>query len=180
MVFIEYDRQKAVNYAIEFANKRNPKYYDFSFLGGDCTNFCSQCLFQGAPIMNLTKNFGWYYFSLQNRTPSWTGVEFFYNFLINNLGKVEGQNYLNFSSAIGNGEGPFGIEVSKEMLNVGDFIQLGNSSKFYHTLFIVGFYGNVPLIATHSNDQLFRRLDSYAYQKIRFIKILGARKKTAF
>ncbi len=178
MIFIEYDRKKAVKYAVEFAQTRNKKYYDFSSLGGDCTNFCSQCLFSGLGVMNLTKEVGWYYFSLKNRSASWTGVEFFYNFLTNNLGKVEGENYLNFSKAVGNGEGPFAKEASKNQIEVGDFIQLGNQTKFYHTLMVVGFYASIPLIATHSSDALYRRVDSYSYEKIRYIKILGARKKT--
>ena len=39
-----YDRQKAVDYALTWALDRNPKFYDFSSLGGDCTNFISQCI----------------------------------------------------------------------------------------------------------------------------------------
>lgn len=42
-----YDREKAVAYAHKWAYGRNPAYADFSAMGGDCTNFLSQCLHAG-------------------------------------------------------------------------------------------------------------------------------------
>ena len=81
-----YNREKAVEYANRWAYGRNPAFYDFSELGGDCTNFASQCLYAGSGIMNFTPIFGWYYIDASNRTASWTGVEYLYNFLINNKG----------------------------------------------------------------------------------------------
>lgn len=42
-----YNRGKAVAYALEWAMSRNPAYLDFEELGGDCTNFASQCLLAG-------------------------------------------------------------------------------------------------------------------------------------
>ena len=38
-----YDRGKAVAYAHKWAFGRNPAYYNFDKIGGDCTNFTSQC-----------------------------------------------------------------------------------------------------------------------------------------
>ena len=60
MQLLSYDREAAVAYARRFALSRNPAYYDFSDLGGDCTNFASQCIYAGAGIMNYTPTFGWY------------------------------------------------------------------------------------------------------------------------
>jgi hypothetical protein len=48
-----YDRKKAVDYATIWSYYRNPHYYDFSTLGGDCTNFCSQCLYAGSGVIEL-------------------------------------------------------------------------------------------------------------------------------
>ena len=76
-----YNRAAAVEYARRWAFGRNPAYYDFNNIGGDCTNFASQCIYAGAKIMNFTPTFGWYYKSLNDRTPSWTGVQYLYNFL---------------------------------------------------------------------------------------------------
>ena len=75
MKIIDYDRDKSVAYAKKWAYGRNPKFYAFSNLGGDCTNFASQCIYAGAGVMNYTPTFGWYYKNLNDRTPSWTGVE---------------------------------------------------------------------------------------------------------
>ena len=40
-----YNRQSAVEYARRWALGRNPAYYDFEGIGGDCTSFVSQCLY---------------------------------------------------------------------------------------------------------------------------------------
>ncbi len=166
MRIIEYDREKAVAYARRWAFSRNPDYYDFSNLGGDCTNFASQCLFAGAPVMNFTPEIGWYYRSANDRSAAWTGVEYFYNFLTKNA------TY----TGINGGIGPFAAEVSFADLEIGDFIQLGNATgDFYHTPIVVGFARGVPLVAAHTNDAFDRLLNSYQYQRIRYLHILGAR-----
>ena len=82
----EYNRKLAIEYAKKWAYKRNPKYYNYDLLGGDCTNFISQCIYEGCKIMNYTKTYGWYYNSANDKSPSWTGVDFLYKFLINNKG----------------------------------------------------------------------------------------------
>lgn len=165
MKILEYNRNAVVNYAKDWAFSRNPKYYDFSSIGGDCTNFASQCLFAGSKIMNKTKNIGWYYNSINDRSPSWTGVTFFYDFLTN--------NYL---QKVGNGIGPFGVETNLSNIKIGDFIQLGkNDGRFYHTLIVVGFDNETPLVASHSFDSYNRNLYSYNFSRLRCISILGVR-----
>ena len=56
-----YNRKAAVAYAHHWACSRNPRFYDYENIGGDCTNFASQCLYAGTDIMNFTPVFGWYY-----------------------------------------------------------------------------------------------------------------------
>ena len=161
----EYNREKAVEYANKWWLKRNPSYYNFDAIGGNCTNFASQCLFYGAPVMNYTKDIGWYYKSANDRSAAWTGVEFFYNFLIAN----NPQN-----GEIGNGVGPFGINSLKNGLKIGDFVQFGNiSGEFYHTGIIVGFRATEPLISTNSANSYAKPVSLFVYDKIRYIKILG-------
>ena len=46
MILLPYRRQQAVAYAHYWAYRRNPSYYDFEAIGGDCTNFVSQCIFE--------------------------------------------------------------------------------------------------------------------------------------
>ena len=166
MRIIAYNRQAAVAYAKKWAFSRNPNYFDFSKLGGDCTNFASQCLFAGAPQQNYTPDLGWYYLSPDNRAAAWTGVEYFYNFLIGN----------EKGAGIGNGAGPFAVEIPKTQLRIGDFVQFGRATgDFYHTPIVVGFQGDTPLVAAHSNDAFNRPITSYSFERIRYIHILGAR-----
>lgn len=40
-----YDRKKSIEYAKKWAYLRNPKYYNFDPVGGDCTSFASQCIY---------------------------------------------------------------------------------------------------------------------------------------
>lgn len=161
MIFLRelvYNREWAVNYARVWAFSRNPKFYDFSDLGGDCTNFASQCIYAGAGVMNYTPETGWFYISADDRTPSWTGVEFLYNFLVNNLSV-----------------GPYGSEVSMSEVFPGDIVQLANmDGDFYHTLVIVSVFPEIK-VAAHSRDALNKPLSSYDFAFARFIHIDGVR-----
>ena len=165
MRILEYDREQAVAYAKQWAYARNPKYFNFNSLGGDCTNFASQCLFAGARQMNFTPDIGWYYKSASDRAAAWTGVEYFYNFLINNAQKP-----------IGDGVGPFGEPCHVSELEIGDFVQFGRETgDFYHTPVVVGFARGEPLFATHSYDSFNRPLSSWRYERIRCIHVVGVR-----
>ena len=161
---IPYDRASAVEYARKWAYFRNPKYFNFENIGGDCTNFASQCLFAGSGVMNYTPVYGWFYRSASDRTPSWTGVQFFYNFLISN-----------------NGTGPFGIDAPINMVEPGDFVQFATvRPDFHHTPVIVYIDGTPSpdsiYVAAHSNDADMRPLSSYGpFRKLRFIHIEGVR-----
>lgn len=158
MRVVAYNRENALNYAREWAFKRNQIYYDFSDLGGDCTNFVSQCLYAGSGIMNYTPNIGWYFISINNRSPSWTGVPFLYDFLVNNQSV-----------------GPFGRAVEYWQVEPGDIVQLGrNNGEFYHSMLIVNTTPEI-LVASHSNDAYDCALSSYSYDIARFIKIDGVR-----
>ena len=44
LALLPYDRAAAVRYAHIWAYGRNPRYYDYESIGGDCTNFASQCI----------------------------------------------------------------------------------------------------------------------------------------
>ena len=154
-----YLRERAVIYAKKYAFGQNPIFGNFRGIGGNCTNFVSQCIYAGSCVMNYTPTFGWYYVSLDDRSPSWTGVQYFYNFMTENTDV-----------------GPFGREAVPDELEIGDVIQLGNNRDgFYHTLLIVGFEGEDPLVAAQTDDAFARPLSTYSYDFSRFIKILGVR-----
>lgn len=165
-MLIPYNREKAVAYARVWAFRRNPAYYAFDGVGGDCTNFASQCLYAGVGVMNYTHDLGWYYRTANERSAGWTGVEYFYRFLMDNE-----------RAKIGNGNGPFAVETDLDGLEMGDFIQLGNGvGDYYHTLVVVGFSGRVPLASTHSQDSYAKPLYAWHYARLRCLHILGARK----
>jgi len=155
----EYNMERAYLYAERWAFDRNPLFANFSGIGGDCTNFISQCVYAGSCQMNGTPVYGWYYMDSENRTASWTGVEFFYNFMTTNQGV-----------------GPFMREVGAGDLDVGDVIQLGRpDGSFYHTLLVTGSEEGMYLVAAHSDDSFNRRLDTYRYGRIRFLRVEGVR-----
>lgn len=155
---ISYNRTRAVAYARKWALSRNPAYYDFEELGGDCTNFASQCIYAGSGVMNFTPITGWYYRSSADRTASWTGVEYLYNFLTANRSV-----------------GPFAHEVSAEDAMPGDIVQLGTmGGDFYHSPVIVATSPTI-LVATHTFDALDRPLSTYVYDVARFLHIDGVR-----
>ena len=160
-----YNPDRAITYAHKWAYKRNPRYYDFSELGGDCTNFISQSLYAGCGVMNYEPIMGWYYNSVSSRSPSWTGVEFLYNFLTTNMGP-----------------GPFGHEAPIFEARPGDVIQLSfDGESFTHSLLVVA-CDILPapdniLIATHTLNSDNRKLSTYRYKIHRLISIEGARRK---
>ena len=113
--------------------------------------------------MNDTPIFGWYYRSLQDRAPAWTGVEYFYNFLLRNTGP-----------------GPYGIDADISQVQPGDFVQLASTgSDFHHTPVIVRIKGRPSLhtiyVAAHTADTDNRPLSTYSMHKLRFIHIEGVR-----
>lgn len=154
-----YSRAKVLEYAERWAYDRNPQYYNFDNVGGDCTNFASQCIYAGSNIMNYSKQNGWYYINGNNKSPSWSGVEFLYNFLVNN------KSY-----------GPFGKETKQDEMEVGDLAQLSfDGNKFTHTLVIVKIKNKFDLdkifITSHTYDSFNKKISEYNFEKIRFIHI---------
>ena len=164
---LPYNREAAVAYAHTWAYRRNPAYFDFSGIGGDCTNFASQCIYAGAGVMNFTPLYGWFYRTANDRTPSWTGVQYLYDFLTRNLGA-----------------GPFATEVSLSQLEPGDVVQLAidREDRYQHTPVVVRIDGEPSLtnvlIAAHSNDVDYRPLSTYNIRKIRCLHIEGVRSGT--
>jgi hypothetical protein len=160
-----YDRASAVRYAHRWAYARNPAYYDYEKLGGDCTNFASQCLYAGAGVMNHNSKKGWYYYNANSKSPSWTGVEFLRDFLVHNAKTP----------------GPYAKEVKMEEIMPGDIIQLSFDGSHYQHSPVVVATGQPPrpdniLIAAHSVNCDNRAINTYTYKKIRFLHIVSVRR----
>ena len=153
------DIEAEISYAREWWDKRNPLYADFSGLGGDCTAFVSQCIFAGGAVMNYTRDFGWYYISLADRAAAWSGVEYFYRFMISNRGV-----------------GPFGKMVPLREAQPGDCLQLCAENGCYHSLFVIDRRDGEIYVAAHSFDAVDRPLSSYSYKAARCLRIRKARR----
>ncbi len=162
---IPFDRIKALECADQWALARNQQYLNFHGLGGDCTNFASQCVLAGSGgVENHTPVYGWYYHSAYDRSASWTGVEFFHRFMTTNTGP-----------------GPFARESALGEVQIGDIIQLGGvSQRYYHTLVVVESAITPTLhnvkVSAHTNDVSHKPLDQYAFQVMRCIHMLGVRR----
>ncbi len=170
IVYKEYNRARAVEYARRWALERNPLFINFAGRGGDCTNFVSQCIYAGSCLMNFTTDFGWYYISSFDRAPAWSSVEYLYDFLTGTPDFLQNNG----------GIGPYGIEVDSTGAIEGDVVQLADESgDFYHTLIISGFSGGQTLVCAHTNDALDRPLSSYDFASLRYIHIEGIRLESA-
>ena len=153
----KYDRLKAVSYAQKWALSQNPKFYHFGGIGGDCTNFISQCLLAGGAPMNYDRVNGWFYINSYNRSASWTSVKYL-------------QNYLLRPKA-------FGLNAHAEQienLEIGDLIQLRQfpNLEFNHTLIITKITQKEIFVCAHSDDSLNRPLSSYDFEELLGLHII--------
>ena len=160
--FRDYNRSAAVRYAHKWAYGRNPRFYDYENLGGDCTNFASQFIYAGCCVMNFTPPYGWYYIDADQKAPAWTGVPYLWNFLTRSGPSI----------------GPVGQPCQIEDLRPGDILQLSfRDGVFQHTPVVVSVGWPVTpenvLVAAHSYDADNRPLATYTYQEIRFLHIIG-------
>ncbi len=153
----KYNRKEAVSYAENWALSSNPKFYHFGGIGGDCTNFISQCLYAGSGVMNYNRNDGWYYISSYKRSPSWTSVEFL-------------ERYLTRTGGVG----PIAEIAPINTLEIGDLIQLRqNPTHFNHTVIITKIENGEIFVSAHSNDALNKPLKEYFYLELKGLHITG-------
>ena len=159
---LPYDRRAAVQYAHIWAFGRNPEFYDYDSVGGDCTNFASQCLYAGGGVMNFLPDYGWYYIDADEKAPAWTGVTYLHQFLTRTQRSV----------------GPVARECALWELQPGDLVQLRfRGETFQHTPVVVR--ASRPrsaaqvLVAAHSEDADNRPLSTYTYEEARYLHILG-------
>lgn len=157
-----YNRERAINYALLYASNKNPKYHDYTNEGGNCTNYTSQCIYQGAPVMNYSQN-GWFYKSPALTSASWANVEPFFQFATTNTSC-----------------GIYAIKTSLAMCEIGDIIQLKfkDKTRFTHSLIITQKQGNSPsqiFVCANTRDVKNVPLGNYSYESLRALHILGYR-----
>lgn len=169
------DHDKVVQWARANYNKANPtsgrpgvvSYYDFSQISGayDCTNFISHALLAGEARIYNTGNSstGWWFTSTSNRSYSWSGVNEFYNFTMNNTTRGPGGHSMTWTQ-------------NYDAWSLGDIFQFNNGSIWRHSTVITGFVMEsngltIPCVtgrtsATSNNNNIDVREHSYsAYPK---------------
>ena len=161
-----YFRERAVEYARRWAFDRNPLFGVFDGLGGDCTNFVSQCVYAGCCVQNYTETFGWYYINMNDRAPAWTGVVPFYDFITGSGDFAVNDDRI----------GPFGREVDRAYVEIGDVVELQNGyGEFYHSALISDIRNGELYVCAHADDSLDRPLSSYRLAEgYRYVHIEGA------
>ncbi len=148
---LAYSSASSTRYALDYALNPNPNYADFTNLGGDCTNFISQCLYAGGKSMHYGTAYSgscWYYTTSTNRSSTWTGASQFRNYV------TSGNSQLNMSTSNWN-----------NVVN-GDIIQLMSSGSAYHSLIITGVayssYGRSDiLVCAHTTNRRHVSLSAY-------------------
>ncbi|MGE5628382.1 MAG: amidase domain-containing protein [Solirubrobacterales bacterium] len=159
-----YSRNDAVEYAKRYALFPNRQYIYFGVqekIGGDCTNFVSQCLHAGGiPLSYSLKNPWWY--NAENYkicSLSWSVAHSLYWYLLrNNQKKLKGAK---------------GYETNNiSELELGDLIFYENKNGLiFHSAIITGFE-SVPLISQHSVDALnVSYIKPYYVAKTHFVKV---------
>ncbi|HAU31630.1 MAG: hypothetical protein XD78_1988 [Desulfotomaculum sp. 46_296] len=159
-----YNRDSAVQYALDWAYGRNPSWGNYTGQGGDCTNFTSQCLYAGGipfdTVGNPNYNQRWFWYSYSNTTPPWTGVNPFWDYALHDTG--------------------YGLHAgTTDVWNAirGDIAQLYSGSSGFHSLFINNAYtdgqGNRHIfICCHDTDRRNYEISNYTSSK-RYLKIYG-------
>lgn len=109
--------------------------------------------------MDRTRDTGWYYRSMTDRAPAWSGVKFLHRFL---LGDAE--------------QGPVGEAAEIGRLEPGDVIFLAAGGRLYHSLLVVR-PGEVPYIAAHTSDSWMRPVSEYGRAERIGVHIKGVRRR---
>ena len=158
-----YNGTKAAEYAKKYANSSNP---DYPVFGADCTNFVSQCVYDGGmPMLVGGTDAHWYFYNMDQRSPSWAGADYF----MRHWTKVRSSSYygrahevliyardyiLENRNAVGNS-----IEVGDVVLYLN-----GADSRAYHANIISTKYSmGSPIIFYCSHNDPAKDYDWYVY-----------------
>ena len=107
----------------------------------------------GGAEQNYSQN-GWYFNSINDRSPSWSGVNELYEFLVSE-----------------HDVGPRARVVDVYEAMAGDIVQLGSfENGYYHSLIIVD--PENMLVAAHTVDSDYRPLSSYNYDYFRVLHVI--------
>ncbi len=119
-----YNRQSAQNYINRWWDRRNSAWGTFDNLGGDCTNWVSQIINAGGIPEDESGTHEWFYNSMDDRAPSWTGVKELWTYLV---GNSDGNGYNGPQANL------WTDSTGRINMYTGDVIQLKKSSGWFHS-----------------------------------------------
>lgn len=123
----------------QYGFKYNKKYRDYNPQGGDCANFASQILFEGA---KFKKNFMWNYDS-RGATRSWLNADGFKNYMLSS-GRASLIAYGNYEKV---------YKTSYKLLP-GDFIAYERNGDINHISLVTGVDSRgYALVSCHNSDR---------------------------
>ncbi|MBQ3544415.1 MAG: amidase domain-containing protein [Lachnospiraceae bacterium] len=143
-----FNRNNAAWYAGNYATSPNPAYYNYSSVGGDCTNFASQVLRYGGISMTSRKSnpdntADWYYHGANwpDRTPSWTDAHYFRGYFGNVNGVGHNHAYAMEKYSVANLKSDFSSIYYDAW--EGDIVQwtTGHDGQTRHSMVVVGYSG---------------------------------------
>ena len=132
-----YNRQAAVNYALQWWNKANPAYRNFG--SNDCTNFVSQCLYAGGWPMKGWNKWSlshWFYYFGYYYSNTWTVADDFSKFLVySGRGQARSLAYKPWN----------------QYFKIGDLVQIdyNRDGKWDHTMIITKVTANEIYVTYH-------------------------------
>ena len=170
-----YNRDAAVEYASQWWNKRNytGHYLAYDDFGGNCQNFASQCIHAGGIKMDYTgvHDVQWKFYdenlnnkaTARGRSYSWTGVDMFYSYALNNYS--DGLVSL--------------TDIPYSYAEKGDIVHVGAYYQWRHALLVTDVLKNADgslqdiVVASNTADRWNYPLSAYIYTGARLIHILG-------
>ncbi|WP_442602662.1 amidase domain-containing protein [Paenibacillus sp. KN14-4R] len=155
-----YNREQAVAYATKYAGaawgagnngKYNKKYKDYTYLGGDCTNFSSQVIGDPTEGGGLRMSEGWKYVFKEGGSRAWIQTDRFKDFLL----------YGGYGSLIASGTFSDIVKHTSKhpqgaiaKLVPGDLIAYTLEGDVDHFSIFVGYDSNgYPLVNSHTADR---------------------------
>lgn len=155
-----YNREKAVAYANKYAGaawgagnkgRYNPKYRDYTYVGGDCTNFASQVIGDPEEGGGLPMTGDWQYWYRSGGSHTWVQTDRLKNFLL----------YSGYGRLIAKGTFTQVVQPSDKhpqgavaKLEPGDLIAYEMNGDVDHFSVVVGHDVNgYPLVNSHTADR---------------------------
>lgn len=166
-----YDRDKALEHALKWVNKRDPEWIEFD---SNCQNFASQVLYKGGIPMD--------HYGSASSYLQWKLYDGSYNENEVDKGYVYTWTYVPYFATYAKDNEGYGlcadVDVNLYYAEAGDVIHVGTTGPTRHALVVIGDYkidGKTVDILVNSNtvDLENYPISAYSYPYVNLIKVYG-------